>query len=69
MRKAMNPLLTLPATRALADDLRACPYSSTIKCAGRAVREWKKDTTISGSRQTHKRPEHADRGRAFRMIE
>ena len=65
MRKAMNPLLILLVTRAFADDLRAYPYSSTIKCADRTVSEWKKDTTISGSRQTHKRPEHADRGRVF----
>src|SRR5260370_9451318 len=65
MRIVMNPLLTLLAVRALADKQRACPYSSTIKRVGRTVREWKGDTTTSGSRQTQKRPEHADRGRAF----
>ena len=65
MRKAMNPLLTVLAAQALANDLRACPYSSTIKRVGRTVREWKGDTSTSGSRQTHKRLEHADRGHAF----
>ncbi len=35
MSKAMNPLLMVLVTRALADNLRACPYSSTIKRAGR----------------------------------
>ncbi len=61
----MNPLLTVLVKRAVADNLRAYPNSSTIKRVGMTVRERKKDTTISGSRQTHKRPEHADRGRAF----
>ncbi len=65
MRKAMNPILTLLAAQAFADNLRACPYWSTIKRVGLTVREWRGDTTTSRSRQTHKRPEHADRGRAY----
>jgi len=35
MRKAMNPLLTVLVVRALANNLRVCPYSSTIKRVGR----------------------------------
>jgi hypothetical protein len=35
MRKAMNPLLTLLVTRAVADNLRAYPNSSTIKRVSR----------------------------------
>ena len=35
MRKAMNPLLTVLVTRAVADNLRAFPNWSTIKRTGR----------------------------------
>jgi hypothetical protein len=35
MRKALNPLPTVLVTRAVADNLRAYPNSSTIKRVGR----------------------------------